>query len=151
MLSKQAKYAIKALILLGKNLNVKGLSATEIAESEMIPKKTLEKILNDLRNAGYVYSRKGVTGGYSLLLTPEKITLDKILRLIDGPIARISCASIFHYRRCEECKDEASCSIRDLFITMRDNDVKLLAGTSIGDLIAKEHAFRQLFAADGGL
>lgn len=151
MLSKQAKYAIKALIFLGKNVNIKGLSASEIAETEAIPKKTLEKILNDLRNAGYVYSKKGVTGGYSLLLPPEKITLDKVLRLIDGPIARISCASIFHYRKCDECKDEAACSIRDLFITMRDNDVKLLAGTSIADLISKEHAFKQLLAMNSGL
>lgn len=87
MLSKKAKYAIKSLMLLGKIDT--SLQVQEISRLENIPKKYLEGILLELRNAGYLYSKRGNTGGYTLLTAPEEITLDKIVRLIDGPIARI--------------------------------------------------------------
>ncbi|WP_214072754.1 Rrf2 family transcriptional regulator [Mucilaginibacter sp. dw_454] len=138
MLSKKAKYAIKALILLGKNYKQRSLNAVQIADAENIPQRYLRSILSDLKIGGYIYSLKGVDGGYSLRESPEKITLDKIIRQIDGPIARISCASIFHYHKCDECAEEVTCSIRDLFIDIREADFKILSGTSIADMISKE-------------
>lgn len=142
MLSKKAKYAIKSLILLGKTGT--SLQIQEIANLENIPKKYLEGILLDLKNAGFLYSRRGHTGGYALRVPPEEITLDKIVRLVDGPIARISCASMFHYHKCEECREEESCSIRDLFIAIRDADVKILAATSVADMMQKESILKAL-------
>jgi Rrf2 family protein len=139
MLSQKAKYAIKALILLGKNLNNKFMHVSEIAALENISAKYLGPILTDLKIAGYVYSKKGYAGGYALRMPPEKITLDKIVRRMDGPIARILCASIFHYHKCEECDEEAVCSIRDLFSQIREADFKILAGTSVADMIKKEN------------
>jgi Rrf2 family protein len=140
MLSKKAKYAIKALILLGKNFNKKPINAVQIAIIENIPQQYLKSILFDLKTAGYLNSLKGAEGGYSLREAPEKITLDKIVRQMDGPIARLSCASIFHYHKCEECAQESVCSIRDLFIQIREADFKILAGTTIADMINKEMA-----------
>jgi Rrf2 family protein len=144
MLSKKAKYAIKALILLGKNLNTTALQISEIASLENIPRKYLEGILLDLKNAGYLHSRRGTGGGYTLRVLPQEISLDKIVRLVDGPIARVSCASIFHYHKCDECRDEDSCSIRDLFAAVRDADVKILASTNIADMIQKETLLKAL-------
>ena len=73
MLSKKTKYAIKALVVLGKNADKPPMQISKIAEEERIPKKFLEQILLDLRNAGFLYSKKGAGGGYSLNKDPKDI------------------------------------------------------------------------------
>lgn len=138
MLSKKTKYAIKALVALGKNLDMPPMQISKIAEEERIPKKFLEQILLDLRNAGFLYSKKGAGGGYSLNKKPEEIFLVQILRLTDGPVAMLPCVSLNFYHKCDECKDEVTCGIRSAFIDVRDATLKILGETSIADVIARE-------------
>ncbi len=140
MLSKKTKYAIKALVILGKNADQPPMQISKIAEEERIPKKFLEQILLDLRNAGFLYSKKGAGGGYSLNKDPKDIYLVSIMRITDGPIAMVPCASLNFYHKCEECKDETTCGIRDVFIHVRDATVKILSETSIADVISRENA-----------
>lgn len=138
MLSKKTKYAIKALVALGKNIDLPPMQISKIAEEERIPKKFLEQILLDLRNAGFLYSKKGAGGGYSLNKKPEEIFLVQILRLTDGPVAMLPCASLNFYHKCDECADEVTCGIRSAFIDVRDATLKILGETSIADVIARE-------------
>lgn len=138
MLSKKTKYAIKALVALGKNMNQPPMQISKIAEEEHIPKKFLEQILLDLRNAGFLYSKKGAGGGYSLNKKPEDIYLVQILRLTDGPVAMLPCASLNFYHKCDECTDEVTCGIRSAFIDVRDATLKILGETSIADIISRE-------------
>lgn len=138
MLSKKTKYAIKALVMLGKHRTEPPMQIAKIAEEENIPKKFLEQILLDLRNAGYLYSKKGAGGGYSLNKNPEDIYLVDILRITDGPIAMVPCASIKFYHKCEECHDEVTCGIRKAFIEVRDASLKVLSETSIANIIERE-------------
>src|SRR5476651_2834591 len=138
MLSKKTKYAIKALVSLGKNMGNPPIQISRIAEEERIPKKFLEQILLDLRNAGYLYSKKGAGGGYSLNKDPKEIFLVSIMRITDGPIAMVPCASLNFYHKCDECKQETTCGIRDVFIDVRDATLKILSETSIADVIARE-------------
>ena len=138
MLSKKAKYAIKALMFLAKNMDKPPLPVSRIAEIEKVPKKSLEVVFQELRNNGYLFSKKGTTGGYVLSKLPEEIFLAGVVRLIDGPIARVSCASAYHYRSCEECHDEATCSIRRVYLEIREQELKILSDTSIADMIINE-------------
>jgi len=138
MLSKKTKYAIKALVALGKNRENPPMQIVRLAEQEMIPRKFLEQILLDMRNAGYLYSKKGAGGGYSLNKDPNDIYLADILRITDGPIAMVPCASLKFYRKCDECHDEVTCGIRKTFIDVRDATLKVLAQTTIADVIARE-------------
>lgn len=138
MLSKKTKYAIKALVALGKNVENPPMQISKIAEEERIPKKFLEQILLDLRNAGFLYSKKGAGGGYSLNKKPEEIFLAHVMRITDGPIAMLPCASLNFYHKCEECTDEVTCGIRSAFIDVRDATLKVLSETSIADIIARE-------------
>lgn len=138
MLSKKTKYALKALIVLGKNLNNPPMQIAQIAEMERIPKKFLEQILLELRKAGMLYSKKGAGGGYTLNKAPEDIYIAQVLRITDGPIAMVPCASLNFYHRCEECINESTCGIRSLFVDVRDATLKYLSETSIADLIKKE-------------
>lgn len=139
MLSKKTKYAIKALVALGKNNGKPPMQISKIAEDEQIPKKFLEQILLDLRNAGYLYSKKGAGGGYALNKDPREIFLVHIMRITDGPIAMVPCASFNFYHKCDECKDEVTCGIRNVFIDVRDATLKVLAETSIADIIEREN------------
>jgi Rrf2 family protein len=138
MLSKKAKYSIKALIFIAKNGDKPPLPVSKIAELEKIPKKSLESVLLELRNAGYLFSKKGVTGGYVLSKPPHEIFLVDIVRLTDGPIARVSCVSAFHYHSCEECLDEATCSIRKVYAKIREEELKILSDMSIATMIKSE-------------
>ena len=144
MLSKKTKYAIKALVVLGKNMDNPPMQIQKIAEQEHIPKKFLEQILLDLRNAGFLFSKKGAGGGYSLNKKPEDIFLVQIMRVTDGPIAMVPCASLNFYHKCEECEDEKTCGIRSAFLEVRDATLKVLTETSIANIIAREDGMKLL-------
>lgn len=138
MLSKKTKYAIRALIALGEQFGGDSMNILSISQKEKIPKKFLEQILLEMRNAGFLYSKKGAGGGYSLLKNPEEINLVQVMRLTGGPIAQLPCVSLNFYQRCEECKEEETCGIRNTFMSVRDATLKILSETTIADLIKKE-------------
>lgn len=138
MLSKKTKYAIKALMVLAKNHEQPPMPILKISQAESIPKKFLEQILLELRNAGILYSIKGAKGGYGLNKPPTEIFLTQIIRLIDGPIALLPCVSLNFYRKCDECVSEEICGIRDTFIDVRDAMLEIFNKTSIGDLLRRE-------------
>ena len=138
MLSKKTKYAIKALVILGKHYGQAPMQISKIAEEECIPKKFLEQILLDLKNSGLLYSKKGAGGGYSLNKAPSEIYLVQIMRITDGPIAMLPCASLNFYHKCDECKDELTCGIRNVFIDVRDATLKILTETSLAAVIERE-------------
>lgn len=140
MLSKKTRYAIKALVIMGKNFGQEPMQISRIAAEGYIPKKFLEQILLDLRNAGLLYSKKGAGGGYKLVKDPKEIFLVQILRITGGPIALLPCVSLNFYQRCEECIDEGTCGIRDVFVDVRNASLKILTETSIADVIARENA-----------
>jgi Rrf2 family protein len=85
-----------------------------------------------------LYSKKGAGGGYSLLKNPNDINLVQVMRLTGGPIAQLPCVSLNFYQRCEECKEEETCGIRNTFMSVRDATLKILSETTIADLIKKE-------------
>jgi Rrf2 family protein len=138
MLSKKAKYAINALVHLAKRHGEGPVRISEIAEVEHIPQKFLEAILLDLRKGGILTSRKGRSGGYSLLRSPEDVNLAEVMRLIDGPIASLPCVSFRYYERCEECKDETTCGIRKVFFELRNESVRILKNATLANIIERE-------------
>ena len=131
MISQKAKYALKALIALAKADKGETLHIAEIAKSQDIPQKFLERILLDLRNRGYVVSRRGQQGGYALLKPASEIMYGEILRLIDGPIAPLPCLSMTAYRPCDDCDSEEACEIRRVFAEVAELTRKTLDRTSI--------------------
>jgi Rrf2 family protein len=138
MLSKKAKYAINALVYLAKRQGEGPIRISEIAEREHIPQKFLEAILLELRKGGLLTSRKGRSGGYTLLQSPDDINLAQVMRLIDGPIASLPCVSFRYYEKCEECKDEQTCGIRKVFFELRDESVKILIKSTLANIIERE-------------
>lgn len=138
MLSKKAKYAINALVYLAKSQEQGPILISTISEQQNIPKKFLEAILLDLKNAGILNSKKGKGGGYYLLKDPKEVNLADIMRLFDGAIAFLPCVTYRYYERCEECLDEETCGIRDVFQDVRDESVKILKASTLENIINRE-------------
>jgi len=138
MLSKKCKYAIHALVYLAERFQQGPVHIQEIAEKQHIPKKFLEAILLELRNAKILHSKKGKGGGYYLYKNPADVNLIEIIRLMDGAIAMLPCVSLNYYEACEECRDEKNCGIRDAFMGVRDETLRILSESTL-EQIMKRH------------
>jgi len=143
MITKKAKYALKAMIYLSKKKKGEMALISEISESEHIPKKFLEAILLDLRKAGYLGSKKGKGGGYYLSKPPEEINMANVIRLFEGAIALVPCVAFKYYERCEECTDEATCSIREVFRIVREQTLATLKENNFAEMINKENKLKK--------
>src|SRR5690606_11721316 len=128
MLSQKAKYALKAMLILAAETKGDLLQAGDISESQNVPRKFLEMILLELRKAGLIASQRGKNGGYRLATPADAITFGQIVRIMDGPLAPIPCASLTGYRRCADCKDEKTCAVRRTMREVRDAAATILDG-----------------------
>ncbi len=137
MISQKMKYALKALLVLADERADQGraLRIEDIARRSGTPKRFLEQILLELRNAGVLASIRGRSGGYVLDKDPATVPLSDLLRLIDGPMAPLPCLSRRHYARCEDCADEASCRIRRVFAEVFWSYLLLIESLTLADLV----------------
>ena len=136
MISQKMKYALKALIVLAEEQAGGGrpLRIEEIARRSETPKRFLEHILLEIRNAGIIGSMRGRNGGYVLLREPARVALSDIMRMIDGPMAPLPCMSRHSYVRCEDCRDETTCRIRKVFAEVFWSYLVLIESLSLADL-----------------
>ena len=137
MLSQRAKYALRAMTMLAAQPSGELILVADIAKSRKVPKKFLELILLDLKRRGLLYSRRGKAGGYCLAKPANKITLGEIIRITDGPLAPLACASLTAYRKCDDCEDEKSCAIRRIMRGVRDATAAILDKTTLADTLKK--------------
>ena len=120
MLSQRSHYALRALLILAAKTGDGPLQSWQIAKSANLSPKFLETVLLELKKAGLVLSRRGCKGGYVLGRPAEKISFAEIVMATDGSMALSPCVSEIAYRRCDDCFDEASCSIRKALVRVRD-------------------------------
>ena len=138
MLSKRAKYALKALIALAAEPSGEPVRISDLARQEQIPRKFLELILLDLRNKGILQSKKGKGGGYFLGQDPSTVYVGQLIRQFDGPLAAVPCASQTAYARCVDCQDEAGCGVRWIMREVRDATATILDRTTLADMVKHE-------------
>ncbi|MDB6095284.1 MAG: transcriptional regulator, BadM/Rrf2 family [Verrucomicrobia bacterium] len=135
-LSKKGEYALRSLINLGIAAEVgrKLVQVTELAESEQLPIKFLEQIMQALKEAGFVVSARGKFGGYRLAKPAKAITIGEVVRLIDGPLAPIGCVSQSAYEKCT-CPDEVHCGLRMLMLDVRNAIAGILDRYTLADVV----------------
>jgi Rrf2 family protein len=130
-LSKKTKYALRAMYALTRGFGGGPILIAEMARSESIPKTFLEQILLKLKSSGLVESKKGKGGGYALARPPAEITLGQVIRLIEGPLAPLPCASETAYRKCDECPDDRYCETKLVMRDVRDAIAAILDRTTL--------------------
>ncbi len=133
MLTKKAKYALRALVVLAQQPE-RPAPAHRIAREARVPEKFLETILLELRLGGFVESRRGLQGGHTLARPAESIAVGDLIRCIDGPIAPLRCASVTAFEPCADCADPARCALRDLMADVREAMSGVLDHRSLAQL-----------------
>lgn len=133
MITRRAKYAIKALLCLAGRRDGGPVLAGDIAAEGDLPLPYLEQILGSLRKQGIVASRKGRNGGHLLVRDPESLSLLEILRAVDGPVAPLPCLSHTAYARCDDCLDETTCAVRALLSGVHEATLRALGKTMLAD------------------
>jgi len=150
-LSVRGEYALRALLVLARDFQEDDsvVRIQEISERQNIPKRFLEQILNDLKSAHIVKSKRGVAGGYRLNHLPQRITLAEIIRHIEGPLAPVSCVSKSYYEKCS-CPDEARCAIRSVMKETRDAIANIMEKVTLAELAERSRRMEQepLHASD---
>ncbi len=142
MLTNKGKYGLKAMVHLARLAAGVTVQSAEIADAERISKKFLDAILLDLRNAGFIRSKKGPGGGYALARPAEEIGVGAIIRALDGPLAPIACASRTAYQPCDDCHDLVSCAVRLTMLEVRDAMAEVLDGMTLAEMVAKADTAR---------
>jgi Rrf2 family protein len=137
MLSQKAKYALRALLHLSRAESGQLVQVADIAEKERVPRKFLELILLELKQHGLAYSQRGRKGGWTLGRSPGAITFGEVVRIVDGPLAPLPCASVTRYRKCTDCSDERSCEIRRVMRQVRDAISNVLDRTTLAEVAAQ--------------
>ena len=148
MISNKTKYGLNALVYLSQKYNQGPVLIADLAHEEKIPKKLLEHILLELKRHGILDSKKGKGGGYRLARHPQEIKIGQIIRILDGPLAPVSCVSQTAYKRCKECKDELTCGIRLVMKDVREAMSNILDKTSLEDMIFKTRKMSNETAAN---
>src|ERR1035437_6225587 len=141
-LSLRGEYALRALLVLGLRYDEPQVRIQAISDQQNIPKRFLEQILNDLKSAGFVQSRRGFAGGYRLAKPPEAITLAAVVRHIEGALAPVSCVSEQFYEKCS-CPDESRCAIRSAMKEVRDAIVRVADRITIAELCRRARDLQQ--------
>ena len=133
MLTRKGKYGLKAMVHLARLTPGELAFVGEIARANQISKKFLDAILAELRNAGFVQSRKGKVGGYRLARPPEEIMVGHLVRVLDGPLAPFPCASRTRYEPCADC-DETTCQVRLTMLEVRNAIAEVLDRQSLAEM-----------------
>lgn len=133
MLSSRSRYALRAMLYLAKQKPNELVLVADVAKKAKIPKKFLELILLDLKKRGLLHSQRGKNGGYMLARPANQITFAEIIRITDGPLAPIACASVTAYRKCDDCDDEKTCAIRKVMRGVRDSMSAILDTVTLAD------------------
>ncbi len=134
MLTRKGKYGLKAAVHLALSPSDRWILVADIAKSNVIPKKFLDNILQDLRNAGIVLAKKGKGGGYMLARSAAKITVGEVIRILDGPLEPISCAGRSRTDHCEDCPDKADCVIQKIMREVAYATNRIVDGKTLADL-----------------
>lgn len=135
MLSSKARYALRALVELAREPTGQ-ITAGELALRADAPRKFLEAILLELARRQIVVSRRGKFGGYALARAPESISFAEVIRVLDGPLALAPCVSRLSFRKCDDCPDLATCSLREALLRARDATAEVLEAYSLAEAVS---------------
>lgn len=142
MLSRKSKYGLIACVHLARHYGEGNRLIETIASEERLPRKFLEAILLELRNARLLQSKKGKGGGYTLANSPSTITVGKIVRVLDGPLAPIRCARASNPIPCEECRDPDNCGVRAVMRDAREALALVLDRTTLAQVVQREASMK---------
>jgi len=135
-LSRRSEYGLRALVDLARQDGSSPVALATLAARNNLPAKFLEQIMATLKHGGIVRTTLGAHGGYALAADPAKVTIGRVVRLLDGALAPLPCVSLRYYASCS-CPDEATCPLRDVMIDVRDAMLEILDKETLAEMAAR--------------
>ena len=137
--SKRGEYGMRALCYLASRHERGWVHIGQIASGEEIPSKFLESILLQLKRAGFVVSRRGNEGGYSLARSADEIMLGDVVRILDGPLAPMASA-----RELQDLMDRnpRQAGFYSVLMDVRNAVSTIIDRTSLADVVRRSGAGR---------
>lgn len=132
-ISRKTYYGLRAALTLAQSKEA--LSIHTIAEAEHLPEDYLEKILQNLRKAGIVEAKKGISGGYILARKARKITVWDILSVLDGPIKTFSTPT----KGSLPCLQVSHCQTNEVWRTLENEIEKTLSKITLHQLVHQNY------------
>ena len=126
-------YALKTILDLAEHFGNGPVAINDLSKRLDIPTKFLEQILLDLKRAGFVESKRGKIGGYSLSKSPAQITLGEVTRFIDGPIEPIACVD----KKYSGCHDIGCCVFRSIWDEVAHSTARIIDNITFEDLLKR--------------
>jgi Rrf2 family protein len=135
MLSQKCQYAVRAVFELAKHHGGAPMKVSQIAAAEAIPPRFLELILNELKQAGFVESRRGADGGYLIARHPAAISVGEVIRFVEGPLIPVDCTTAGSRAGCSL---QGGCVFLELWKKAESALSEVYDGTSFRDLVERE-------------
>ena len=136
-MSQKCQYALRAVFDLARRHGSDPITVGEIAEAQAIPPRFLELILGQLRQGGFVESRRGVHGGYLLAVDPQSLTVGEIIRFIEGSVAPVRCVAAGVET---DCPLSGHCAFIGMWSRARDAATEVYDSTTFRNLVDEEQA-----------
>jgi Rrf2 family transcriptional regulator, cysteine metabolism repressor len=144
LVSQKAQYALRGIFELARQYGKGWVRISDIAEAQAIPIRFLEVILSQVKQAGFIVSRRGAEGGYMLTVNPRDLTVGQVLNFIQGPVGPVECVT-------EEANTNVKCPLFGgcAFIGLWEKVQKAISDVydhvTFQDLIDEDIAKRQHF------
>ena len=129
-ITRQADYALRAMVYLAQLEPTKRAATSQIAEEQRIPPSFLAKIISQLSIAGLIHTSRGARGGVTLAREPKAISLLEVVEAIDGPILLNECTE-----DSTNCPFGEDCEIRSLWCDAQDELVTRLRSTNFAQFV----------------
>ena len=136
-LSRRSEYGLRALVDLIRHDGHGPIPLGTLAQRNNLPPKFLEQIMARLKLAGILRTSLGARGGYAMAVDPVTVSVGRVIRLLDGALAPLSCVSLRYYEKCS-CPDEATCPLRDVMLDVRDSMLEILDRETLAELAARQ-------------
>lgn len=131
-ITKQADYALRAMMYLAKADQNQRSSTSQIAREQHIPSSFLAKIISQLSIAGLITTSRGARGGVSLARKPEEISVLEVVEAIDGPIVINDCTISL-----AACPFGEDCPLQPIWCDVQNQLVERLRTTTFDSLITQ--------------
>jgi Rrf2 family transcriptional regulator, cysteine metabolism repressor len=134
-LSQKCQYSLRALFELARRQGGGPVRAATIAELQDIPARFLEVLLSQLKQGGFVTSRRGREGGYWFVGEPADVTIGRIVRFCDGPIAPVECMT----DESKTCGAGPGCAFMPTWVEARKAVSDVYDNTTFQDLVDRDN------------
>ena len=142
-LSLKCQYAVRALFELARREGDGLIRLREIATAQHIPHRFLENILNELRQGGFVKSKRGKDGGFQLNRRPDEISVGDVVRFVETSVHPVGCVAD------QLCPMSGKCIFIGLWNEAKRAVEKVYDEKKLSDLVADDAGGDPVRCGDG--